>query len=82
MQSAGFVVSERYVVRLMKEQGIRALKRQTCQATTDSNNFYSIAGDHVKRNFNPEASNQIWVSDLTYIRVGHRWMYLTKVMDL
>ena len=82
LQAAGFVVSERYVARLMKEQGIRALKRRTYKATTDSNHSYSIARDHVKRNFNPEGPNQIWVSDLTYIRVGHRWMYLTMVMDL
>lgn len=82
LQAAGFVVSERYVARLMKEQGIRALKRRTYKATTDSNHSYSIARDHVKRNFNPEGPNQIWVSDLTYIRVGHRWMYLTIVMDL
>ena len=82
LQAAGFVVSERYVARLMKEQGIRALKRRTYKATTDANHSYSIARDHVKRNFNPERPNQIWVSDLTYIRVGHRWMYLTIVMDL
>ena len=82
LQAAGFSVSERYVARMMRSQGIKALKRRTYKATTDSNHSYSIARDHVKRDFNPSGPNQIWVSDLTYIRVGHRWMYLTIVMDL
>ena len=75
LQAAGFSVSERYVARLMNSQGIKALKRRTYKATTDSSHSYSIARDHVKRDFNPTGPNQIWVSDLTYIRVGHRWMY-------
>ena len=82
LQAAGFSVSERYVARLMNSQGIKALKRRTYKATTDSSHSYSIARDHVKRDFNPTGPNQICVSDLTYIRVGHRWMYLTIVMDL
>jgi putative transposase len=75
LQAAGFCVSVRYIARLMSSQGIKALKRRTYKATTDSNHSYSIARDHVKRGFNPTGPNQIWVSDLTYIRVGHRWMY-------
>jgi putative transposase len=49
LQAAGFCVSQRYVARLMNSQGIKALKRQTYKATTDSNPSYSIARDHVKR---------------------------------
>ena len=81
LQAAGFNVSERYVARLLSSQGIKALKRRTYKATIDSNHSYSIARYHVKRGFNPTGPNQIWVSDLTYIRVGYRWMYLTLVMD-
>jgi transposase InsO family protein len=66
----------------MSSQGIKALKRRTYKATTDSNPSYSIARDYVRRNFNPTGPSPIWVSDLTYIRVGHLWMYLTIVMDL
>ncbi len=78
----GFSVSERYVARLMNSQGINALKHRTYHATTDSNHSCSIARDYVKRDFNPTGPNQFWGSDLTYARVGHRWTYLTIVMDL
>ena len=82
LRAAGFCVSESYVARLMKSQGIKALKRRTFKITTDSNHSYSIARDHVQRHFNPQKPNKVWVSDLTYIRVGYNWMYLTVVMDL
>lgn len=82
LRAAGFCVSESYVARLMKSHGITALKRRTYKATTDSRHSHSIARDHVERHFNPNKPNTVWVSDLTYIRVGNKWMYLTVVMDL
>ncbi|WP_422730705.1 DDE-type integrase/transposase/recombinase [Marinobacterium iners] len=30
----------------------------------------------------PTATNQHWTADLTYIRVGKRWLYLAAVIDL
>ena len=34
------------------------------------------------QNFNPSAPNQVWVSDITYIRVGSRFYYLCIIIDL
>jgi putative transposase len=36
----------------------------------------------VKRNFQVERPNKIWVTDITYIRTWEGWMYLAVVMDL
>ena len=41
-----------------------------------------IAPNHLKRNFSPDAPNQIWCGDVTYIWAGNQWLYLAVVMDL
>jgi transposase InsO family protein len=35
----------------------------------------------VKRNFTPEAPDRLWVADITYIRTGEGWLYLSFVLD-
>jgi putative transposase len=36
----------------------------------------------MERNFTPEAPNQGWTSDITYIATDEGWLYLTGVIDL
>jgi len=36
----------------------------------------------VKRQFNVEAPNRVWATDITYIRTWEGWLYLAVVMDL
>ncbi|WP_018622192.1 DDE-type integrase/transposase/recombinase, partial [Spirosoma luteum] len=50
--------------------------------TTDSKHTYPVAENHLNRQFNPVKPGQAWVSDLTYIRTGEGWLYLTMIMDL
>lgn len=38
--------------------------------------------DLLKRRFTAEQPNKAWVSDITYIRTGHGWLYLAVVLDL
>jgi len=36
----------------------------------------------LNRKFHQSAPNQIWVSDITYIKVGQKWYYLCVIIDL
>jgi transposase InsO family protein len=36
----------------------------------------------LNRNFNPQAANQAWVADITYIRTRSGCLYLAAVLDL
>lgn len=38
--------------------------------------------NHLNREFNVTAPDQVWCGDVTYIWVGKRWAYLAMVMDL
>ena len=41
-----------------------------------------IAPNLVNQKFEAPMPNQIWVSDITYIRTGEGWLYLAAIMDL
>lgn len=41
-----------------------------------------IAPNTLNRQFNPEAINQYWSGDITYIRTQQGWLYLAVIMDL
>jgi transposase InsO family protein len=40
------------------------------------------APDLVARNFTPDAPDQLWARDVTYLRTRQGWLYLATVIDL
>lgn len=82
LKARGFTVSRPRVARLMKEQGIRAVNKRKFVVTTDSKHNYPIVDNELDRNFSVIHPGQAWVSDITYIRTGQGWLYLTAILDL
>ena len=78
----GIRVGKERVRRLMKQHGIRAKTKRKFVVTTDSKHNLPVAPDLVQRKFNPEAPNQIWSGDITYIATDEGWVYLAAVIDL
>ena len=50
--------------------------------TTDSNHQYPVADNRLNRDFTVYRSNQVWVSDMTYIPTQEGWLYLATILDL
>lgn len=82
LSDEGFKVSRPRVARLMKKHGIRAQSVRKFKVTTDSDHDYPISPNRLNRNFSADAFGKVWTSDITYIRTGEGWLYLTVVMDL
>ena len=77
------IVTTRYRVRtLMRINGLRPVWKRKFIHTTDSKHTLPIANNVLDRQFSPEAANQAWVADITYIRTRSGWLYLAAVMDL
>lgn len=66
----------------MKANGIFARRKRNFKITTDSNHRYPVAKNILNQNFKVSRSNQVWVSDITYIETKQGWMYLTVIIDL
>ena len=75
-------ISRPYVARLMKRLGLRSLIRKKYKLTTDSKHSFKIADNLLKRDFSVDGLSQKWVGDITYIKTGTGWLYLTTVIDL
>lgn len=83
LRELGIPASRPRVARLMKKAHIKSIiKRKYRVQTTDSDHEYAIAENHLNRDFSAQATGQKWVSDLTYIRTGEGWLYLTAILDL
>lgn len=70
------------VKRLMRQAGLRAKAKRKFKATTDSNHAHPIAENLLDQQFQAARPNQVWLSDLTYIRTQEGWLYLAAVLDL
>ena len=78
----GFPASKERVERLMQENGIKAKHKRRFKVTTDSKHNLPIAPNLLDRNFTPDAPNQVWTSDITYLWTDEGWLYLAIVIDL
>ncbi|WP_461136873.1 IS3 family transposase [Spirosoma lituiforme] len=83
LRALGIKVSRPRVARLMKQANLKSIvHKKYVVTTTDSKHTYPVAENHLNRQFNPVKPGQAWVSDLTYIRTGEGWLYLTVIIDL
>jgi len=82
LRGRGIPASKPRVERLMRENDIRGRHKRRYKATTDSKHKLPIAENLLDRNFAPQAPNQAWSSDITYIWTDEGWLYLAVVLDL
>ena len=83
LKARGFQASRPRVARLMKLHGIRAVHKKKFVVTTDlKHSCYPVIENKLDRNFSTNTPATAWVSDITYIRTGQGWSYLTAILDL
>src|SRR5688500_12833568 len=77
-QRAGHDVGRDQVARLMRELGIRGVRRRRRLITTRR---AGRAPDLVKRNFSADRPNALWVTDLTYVATWAGVAYVCFIVD-
>ncbi|WP_139125330.1 IS3 family transposase [Enterobacter sp. ku-bf2] len=69
------------VWRLMKRAGIKAqVGYRSPRARKGEVSI--VSSNRLQRQFNPDAPDERWVTDITYIRTHEGWLYLAVVVDL
>ena len=70
-------VSKNRVARHMRAMGLRCKTTKKFIVTADSKHNEPIAPNILNRQFSVGKPNTAWVSDITYLKVGGKWHYLT-----
>lgn len=82
LRELGFDVGHRRVGRLMRDNGIHAVRTRKYKRTTDSGHGFDIAPNLLDRDFEAAAPNEKWAGDISYIWTGEGWLYLAVILDL
>lgn len=78
----GYKCSRRLVASIMRQFSIKSKIRRSYKRTTVRNNKDRFSDNLLKSGFVAETPDEVWVSDITYVRANGKWNYLTKIMDL
>ena len=81
VQQQGYNASENRIARLMQANQIVARSAALYHANPGTHAFFNEIPNRI-RNLNATGPDQVWVGDITYLRVGKKWRYLAVVMDL
>ena len=81
LRREGRIANAKRVLRLMREDNLLCLRtRPFVPRTTDSRHGFAVV-PNLTRRLVPTGLDQIWVADITYVRLGEAFVYLAVVLD-
>lgn len=81
LRREGFAVNRKRVLRLMREDNLLCLRKGAfVPVTTDSRHGWRVV-PNLARGMVPTDVDQLWVADITYIRLQEEFAFLAVVLD-
>jgi putative transposase len=80
LRRQGLVVNHKRVARLMREDNLLAVQPRAFVVTTDSKHQLEVYVNLARR-LQLTGINQLWVADITYIRLLTEFVYLAVILD-
>jgi putative transposase len=80
LRRRGIIANHKRVARIMREEALTPRRVRRFLATTDSDHAEPIY-ENLAAGFRPCGTNQLWVADITYIRLRSGFVYLAVILD-
>jgi putative transposase len=80
LRRRGWAVNHKRVYRLMRQDNLLCLRRRKFVVTTDSGHGLPVY-PNVARTLTLSGLDQLWVADITYIRLELEFVYLAVILD-
>ncbi len=81
LRRQGLIVNAKRVLRLMREDNLLSLRSTPFVPRTTMSRHGFAVRPNLTRGLIPTALDQIWVADITYIRLAESFVYLAVVID-
>lgn len=81
LQKQGVAIGEGVVRRIMRSDNLLAIRKRKFVATTDAGHGFTVY-PNLAQYVQIKALNQLWVADITYLRLGREFVYLAVVLDV
>lgn len=82
LQELGIDCGKHRVYRLMRAEGLRSQSGYRRRPSPRGGRPSVVAPNLLQQQFRVAEPNQVWVTDITYIRTYEGWLYLAVVLDL
>lgn len=80
LSAEGPAVNRKCVQRLMREDNLLVLRKRRYVVTTDARHTYAVY-PNLADGIALAAPNQLWVADITYVRLRESFVYLAVILD-
>jgi putative transposase len=80
LRRRGMQVNHKRVLRVMRKDNLLALRRRRFVVTTNSSHKLEVYLNLARR-MKLSAKDQLWVADLTYLRLKNEFVYLAVILD-
>jgi putative transposase len=80
LRRRGWVVNAKRVRRLMREDNLLCVRKRKFVVTTDSNHGRKVY-PNLARDMVLTSTDQLWVADITYIRLRDEFVFLAVILD-
>lgn len=79
LRREGHLINHKRVARIMAERGLQADPPLRFVRTSDGAALAPFP--NIARDIEPRGPNELWVSDITYIRISREFVYLAVILD-
>jgi putative transposase len=80
LRRRGMLVNHKRVLRIIRDDNLLAVQPRTFVVTTDSDHEFEVYLNLASR-MKLTGMNQLWIADITYIRLKKEFVYLAVVLD-
>ena len=81
LRREGWAVNHKRVLRLMGEDNLLSIRKRRFVLTTDSDHGWRVY-PNLARSVVLSGINQLWVADITYVRLQQEFIYLAVILDV
>lgn len=83
LRALGYQCGKERVSRLMREEGLVGLQKSKFKPYTTNSKHGFVIAPNLLGDYGPITSpNEVWVADITYLKIQEGWVYLAAILDV